>query len=79
VQDSSDWMPEAPHSGATGGGRRACYLAYYVVKHGFETSDCSHGLPYVRALAGRLEVDKYYTFAEGGIFVEAAADALVEA
>jgi chloramphenicol O-acetyltransferase type B len=44
-------------------------LAYYVVNHGFEIGDYSHGLPQVRALGGRLKVGKYCHFAEGATFV----------
>jgi probable biosynthetic protein (TIGR04098 family) len=44
-------------------------LAYYVVNHGFEIGDYSHGLPQVRALGGRLKVGKYCRFAEGATFV----------
>jgi probable biosynthetic protein (TIGR04098 family) len=44
-------------------------LAYYVVRHGFEIGDYSHGLPDVRALGGRLSVGKYSSIAEGATFV----------
>ena len=44
-------------------------LAYYVVRHGFEIGDYSHGLPDVRALGGRLKVGKYCSFAEGATFI----------
>jgi chloramphenicol O-acetyltransferase type B len=44
-------------------------LAYYVVKHGFEIGDYSHGLPDLRALGGRLKVGKYSSIAEGATFI----------
>jgi probable biosynthetic protein (TIGR04098 family) len=44
-------------------------LAYYVVKHGFEIGDYSHGWPDVRTFGGRLKVGKYCSFAKGATFV----------
>jgi acetyltransferase-like isoleucine patch superfamily enzyme/acyl carrier protein len=44
-------------------------LAYYVVNHGFEIGDYSHGWPDVRTFGGRLKVGKYCSFAKGATFV----------
>jgi probable biosynthetic protein (TIGR04098 family) len=45
------------------------HLAYYVVRHGFEIGDYSHGWPDVRTFGGRLKVGKYCSFAKGATFV----------
>jgi acetyltransferase-like isoleucine patch superfamily enzyme/acyl carrier protein len=44
-------------------------LAYYVVQHGFEIGDYSHGWPDVRTFGAKLKVGKYCSFAKGSTFV----------
>jgi virginiamycin A acetyltransferase len=45
------------------------HLAYYVVKHGFEIGDYSHGWPDVRTFGAKLTVGKYCSLAKGATFV----------
>lgn len=44
-------------------------LAYYVVQHGFEIGDYSHGWPDVRTFGAKLKVGRYCSLAKGSTFV----------